>query len=173
MKKYKNTTFYTGFNRALLNSASGFTLIEILVVIAIIGLLASVALVGMNSARIKARNSQRKGNIAQIRQALDMYYHDTNNGLYPHNGTVGNPNTETTDLQGLASFLVPKYMSEIPKDPKNNLKDFEYVWANGGQDYGLLVPFSNDDGTDCKWITPGGNDNWFKVGPNKVDNCNY
>jgi prepilin-type N-terminal cleavage/methylation domain-containing protein len=52
----------------------GFTLIELLVVIAIIGLLAGVVLVGLNSARTKARDAKRLSDVRQISTAMDLYY---------------------------------------------------------------------------------------------------
>ena len=57
-------------------TAKGFTLIELLVVISIIGILSSFAVVSLNSARAKARDSLRKGDMAQIRTALNIYYDD-------------------------------------------------------------------------------------------------
>lgn len=56
-----------------------FTLIELLVVISIIGLLASVILVSLNSARSKARDAKRIGDINQLAKALELYFdkHDT------------------------------------------------------------------------------------------------
>ena len=52
----------------------GFTLIELLVVVAIIGLLASVILASLNTARGKARDAQRESNLQNIQIALEMYY---------------------------------------------------------------------------------------------------
>ena len=52
----------------------GFTLIELLVVIAVIGLLASVIMVSLNSARLKARDAKRLQTLTQIETALDIYY---------------------------------------------------------------------------------------------------
>jgi prepilin-type N-terminal cleavage/methylation domain-containing protein len=51
----------------------GFTLIELLVVIAIIGILASVILASLNSARSKANDARRKSDLAQIATALQLY----------------------------------------------------------------------------------------------------
>jgi prepilin-type N-terminal cleavage/methylation domain-containing protein len=59
----------------------GFTLIELLVVIAVIGLLASVIMVSLNSARLKARDAKRLQTLTQIETALDIYYNQY--GVYP------------------------------------------------------------------------------------------
>lgn len=60
---------------------NGFTLIELLVVVAIIGLLSSIVLIALNSARASARDSTRMADISQISKALEVYYDD--NAAYP------------------------------------------------------------------------------------------
>ncbi len=57
----------------------GFTLIELLVVIAIIGILASVVLASLNSARAKGADAAIKSNLSNTRAAASMYW-DTNSG---------------------------------------------------------------------------------------------
>ncbi|MEK9195329.1 MAG: prepilin-type N-terminal cleavage/methylation domain-containing protein, partial [Patescibacteria group bacterium] len=52
----------------------GFTLIELLVVIAIIGVLASVVLASVNSARAKARDARKIADIRQISTALQLFF---------------------------------------------------------------------------------------------------
>lgn len=82
---------------------SGFTLIELLVVIAIIGLLSTVVMTSLNSARKKGRDTRRVEDIASIRQALEVYYDE--NGAYP------------SALSALASG---GQMSVVPNDPQSN-----------------------------------------------------
>lgn len=71
MKIIKLTKFYH----------QAFTLVELLVVIAIIGILSTLSIVGLNSARAKARDSRRLSDVREIATALEMYYSDT--GVYP------------------------------------------------------------------------------------------
>ena len=64
------------------NRNKGFTLIELLVVIAIIGILSSVVLASLNSARNKGSDAAVKADVAGIRAAAEVYY-DTNSGYGP------------------------------------------------------------------------------------------
>ncbi|OGE75812.1 MAG: hypothetical protein A3C85_03235 [Candidatus Doudnabacteria bacterium RIFCSPHIGHO2_02_FULL_48_21] len=56
-----------------IKSRDGFTLIELLVVISIIGLLASVILISLNSARGKARDARRRADTRQLQTAIEFY----------------------------------------------------------------------------------------------------
>ncbi len=74
-------------NNRIRSSQSGFTLIELLVVIAIIGILASVVLSSLSSARVSARDSQRLSEARQLQTSLELFRN--NNAFYPcFNGTV-------------------------------------------------------------------------------------
>ena len=111
---------------------SGFTLIELLVVISIIGLLSSVLLVAVNSARVKSRDVKRKADLAQFQKALEMYYNDNNE--YPASGGATTPNGAWSNSADgswatLAALLKP-YMSGLPKDPKENNNTAE--WGQTG-----------------------------------------
>src|SRR3989338_3396063 len=98
-----------------MKKSKGFTSIELLVVISIIGLLASIVLVSLNSARVKARDTRRLMDMHQIMLALEQYATD-NGDLYP-TGVYDScyPNWDT-----LASTLAP-YISSLPLDPINNI----------------------------------------------------
>lgn len=65
----------------------GFTLIELLIVISIIGILSSVVLVSLNSARAKSRDARRFADVRQIQTALELFYNDNTN--YPDDAGVG------------------------------------------------------------------------------------
>jgi general secretion pathway protein G len=100
----------------------GFTLIELLVVIAIIGLLSTLAVVALNSARTKARDAKRVADIKQIQTALELYYNDKS--AYPTEATIVGLGS-ATDLtissdNGIAATAAgTSYMGNIPKDPSN------------------------------------------------------
>ena len=64
----------------------GFTLIELLVVIAIIGLLSTLSILALNTARARARDAKRVADVKQIQTALEMYYNDV--GTYPATASI-------------------------------------------------------------------------------------
>jgi prepilin-type N-terminal cleavage/methylation domain-containing protein len=68
----------------LTKTKSGFSLLELLIVIAIMGILISVGVVSYSSVQLKTRNSRRKSDMKAIQAAFEQYYAD-NNGTYPAN----------------------------------------------------------------------------------------
>jgi prepilin-type N-terminal cleavage/methylation domain-containing protein len=98
-----------------LQTKRGFTLIELLVVIAIIGVLASVVLASLNTARLKSRDARRIADIKQIQLALELYY-DANSASYP---------TALT-MAALGTALAPTYIPGVPNDPSGGTATYTY-----------------------------------------------
>jgi general secretion pathway protein G len=96
----------------------GFTLIEILVVISIIGLLSAVVLASLSSARQRARDAQRISAIRQMQTALDLYYAD--NGQYPDGDGAGTGGWDTPGNGSFITALVPNYLPVNLRDPVTN-----------------------------------------------------
>jgi len=115
----------------------GFTLIELMVVILIIGLLATIVVQNLRSATDKAKRVKAQADISQIKSALDRYYLDA--GSYP------------TSDQGLPALMAaptsgndPKdwggpYIERMPLDPWGRA----YFYQSDGNEY-LLKSYGAD-----------------------------
>jgi prepilin-type N-terminal cleavage/methylation domain-containing protein len=110
----------------------GFSLIELLVVIAIIGILSSVVMVSLNSARAKGRDAKRITDVKQLSLALALYY-DACGRQYPSSLTPVTPDTNCPSGTNLASFINP-----VPLHPTGG------PWLSGAP-YGY---FTNTARTD-------------------------
>lgn len=128
---------------------SGFTLIELLVVIAIIGILASIVLASLNTARVKSRNARRIADLKQIQLALELYF-DGNSSVYP----------------AALSSLAPTYIPVVPTDPLASAAySYAYYPATNSTYYHLgasmeleggVVPSALSSDRDCNSTTGAG-----------------
>ncbi|MDD9304601.1 MAG: prepilin-type N-terminal cleavage/methylation domain-containing protein [Desulfobacter sp.] len=73
--------------KKLLNNKKGFTLIELMIVVAIIGILAAIAIPNFMSYQCKAKQSEAKSNLGDIRKTQEAYYAEKD--AYAALGTVG------------------------------------------------------------------------------------
>ena len=100
---------------------SGFTIVELLIVIVVIAILAAISVVAYNGIQQRARDSDRKTGITNLAKALELYYID--NGQYPLGSgstTINNQWSTTADASwaNLESQLRP-YMSTVPREPRS------------------------------------------------------
>ena len=124
-----------------MNNRKGFTLIELLVVITIIGLLATIVLVSLNTARSKARDARRLADLRQVALALEFYYDDNPDTGYP--GASGSNQWGDADSGMTKALQDNNYISAVPHDPGTNT--YQYWVAPGNQSHVLKVNLENSD----------------------------
>lgn len=109
-------------DRKRLVNKRGFSLIELLVVISIIGVLSGMAAFNFQQARERTRDVQRKNDMKQLQNALESYKNDQLAASYP----------DAANMEDLADYLTPDYIKKIPVDPKeqklvNSWVEYEYT----------------------------------------------
>lgn len=115
----------------------GFTLIEILIVVAIIAILASVVLVGLGPAQQSGRDARRLSDLREVQTGLELYYNG--NGTYPE--TSGSPASGCTDGKGGSAWCEMANVLEnagiginqVPNDPVNNSTYYYAYGINSGK----------------------------------------
>jgi prepilin-type N-terminal cleavage/methylation domain-containing protein len=86
----------------------GFTLIELMIVIVILGVLILVGVSGYKSSVVSSRDAKRKADIAKVQSALENYRNNQSlDGNYP----------SVINYTDLAPLLVPRYLNALPMDP--------------------------------------------------------
>jgi len=100
------------------SGSRGYTLMEVMTVIAIVGILASIAIPSYRKSVIRAKESSLRHSLFVLRDVIDQYYAD--HGQYP----------DTLD-----DLTQKKYIRHIPKDPVTNSRD---TW--------ILIQSDSDEG---------------------------
>lgn len=140
--------------------AQGFTLIEMLVVISIIGILAVLISANLNSARSRARDTERKSDIKNIETALRLYYNDY--GSYPKGGASSNYLIDGCGASGVASCSWGSewnvgnvvYMQTLPADPLSPNQVYRYQQGATSDNFTLQACMEN--GSDSQGMPSGG-----------------
>lgn len=138
----KNLKAESSLNNVNTNKMNGFSFIEILVVVTIIGIIASIGMVTYTEFLKQSRDAKRKGDIEQIRAALEMY--KSTNNSYPASITFGGDICD--DPPACASGVY--YLRKVPNDPKPDLYTYFYSSA-GGADYTIAAFLEQGSSSSC------------------------
>ncbi len=126
---------------------AGFTLVELIVVMSVIGILSSIVYANFGSARAASRDDVRKAALKEVQLALELY--KAQNGVYPAQGC----STWTTHWAGPGPQvawgcesetyivdLVPDFIAALPKDPTLEYTNgWGFAYRSNGTDYKLIV----------------------------------
>jgi|GEM_PF-436703 len=161
-KKQRSIIFYPitimkeRFSREL-RREKGFTLIEILIVVAIIAILASVVLIGLGPTQQSGRDARRLSDLHQIQNGLELFYNRC--GFYPGNFTA--PNCDPAATTGFAQMKGALTTADIgvntvPSDPTNAGAHIYYYRTNGAAatQYVLAAQLENPNNTVFNSYTP-------------------
>jgi len=127
---------------AIMVKKRGFTLLELLIVIGLIGILISIAAVSYSSAQKRSRDARRMQDVKAVSDAMEQYYADSG-GTYPTSEVL-----LTTDNKYLPAGM--------PKDPKTSL-DYTIAYDADGVDYCACATLEGTNGnatnTSCTFGT--------------------
>ena len=135
-----------------MQNKKGFTLVEVLVVIFIIGLLSSIVLVGLGTFRARGRDTRRIADLRSVQTVLELYY--AKNGQYP----------DANDWSGLRSAVVGAGVGvdSLPNDPING-EDYKYGASSNLQRYTLGAVLEDNSHSALRDDVDGGGVNNYGV----------
>ena len=160
MHQNPNTCFLLPNSRKSL----GFTLIEMLVVVSLIGILTTLVTANLNSARERARDTQRKSDLRNLETALRLYYQDYQ--VFPGNGSNGeiagceSGGTSVCTWGESWSADSNTYMAKMSKEPLPD-QSYKYTVLEAGENYTLDSCLENksdikgETTTDTGWCPSG------------------
>ena len=130
------------------NCERGFTLVELLIVIAIMSILTVITASQFTSAQRKAKDVQRKGDLSSLSKALQMYYADY--GVFPEN-INGYFDSEKwgAEFKDINEEYV--YMKVLPRESRlEETSPYCYVVSGDRKAFGLFAMLENTSDGECK-----------------------
>lgn len=156
-----------------LNSKKGFTLIELLVVIAIIGILSSVVLASLTTARSKGTDAAIGADLANMRAQAELYYSNNNNYGPAYNGVCPNAvaatgmfATTTTNAGSLLNLSTDVAAKAVGGQTKTVCMVIGGI-SSGSQTWAAVA--STTSGSYC--VDSSGNSGTAKVNPGTTGIC--
>ena len=131
----------------------GFTLIEILIVVAIIAILASIVLIGLGPAQQSGRDARRLSDLHEIQNALELYYNKC--GYYPGTANCAS-NADAASMAAVNTAVAGSALgvnSALPQDPSAGATYF-YDSFNNGTTYTLGAKLENPNSSVFTNYTP-------------------
>jgi type IV pilus assembly protein PilA len=115
----------------------GFTIVELLIVIVVIGILATLVIVTFSGIQQKARNTKRQTDINAIDSTIEAFYASSGNGYYPTLANMNDPTFRSTNLKGFDPSAL--------QDPKGSSQTM--AAASTATTYGYVATPANCDNT--------------------------
>jgi general secretion pathway protein G len=116
---------------------TGFTIVELLIVIVVIGILAAITVIAFNSVKERATFSSYKSDLESIDRAINLYYAD--NAAYPGNLAGGGGCWTNSGTRNFISGLTPTYLTNLPLTPNAAAGNYyAYCFNSGGTEYKLI-----------------------------------
>lgn len=122
---------------------SGFTIIELLIVIIVIGILATLVITTFSGIQRNARNRAREADVNALHSQIEYYYGQNNK--YPTLDQLNDATWRAENLKGLDA--------EALKDPQGSAATLVATPAAGSYAYVVTPSGCNNAGTDCTGYT--------------------
>ncbi len=144
-----------------MKAKSGFTLVEILIVVVILGILAAIVIPQFTSASTEAKESALVSDLQSVRSQIELYkiHHNDNLPGQDSSGDFVTAMTSVTNQDGLVgtglTFRFGPYMREIPINPFNDKKAVS--------ESGAAITIQGDDSTGWHFVQSGGDAGLFQA----------
>jgi prepilin-type N-terminal cleavage/methylation domain-containing protein len=124
---------------------TGFTIVELLIVIVVIAILAAITIVAFNGIQDRAKFSQKRSDLSNIQKVVEMYYAENN--AYPNTSNNWRFQRELGDA--FIPGVVPKYTASLPSVNDgftNQANSNTYAYRSNGTDYKIIRFIRTQDG---------------------------